>query len=376
MWPLPSPIYLPTPHDSMSSLVSDFLITPVLRQARRLSEISRSTVTGDGDEPSTVPPDEAISEAGPAMSPAPEPEPETVVVAEADAPHSRPLSSSTQDTRVGEEVVTVSPMATEATTRDSLGFPLSPSRSRQIPEDDGMRALRTRIHAINAQELSSAEKAKLMHGTLMEGYLASRAAGHTKSAAFTPGSPLGQGWEPSASPATPEPFKFWHGQLGETSTQDNFVLIDSDIAPTYAPIRHRKTSSDGSSPPSPPDTEPPLGCHHYERNVKLQCFTCQKWYTCRFCHDAKEDHSLIRLETKNMLCMLCGTPQRASEVCISCGEISAQYYCNICKLWENRKSKPIYHCNDCGICRRGLGLGKDFFHCKVSFPRPAGIWPS
>ncbi len=67
-----------------------------------------------------------------------------------------------------------------------------------------------------------------------------------------------------------------------------------------------------------------------------------------------------------MLCMLCSTPQKASDVCVNCGEIAANYYCNICKLWENRKSKPIYHCNDCGICRRGLGLGKDFFHCKVS----------
>jgi hypothetical protein len=53
-------------------------------------------------------------------------------------------------------------------------------------------------------------------------------------------------------------------------------------------------------------------------------------------------------------------------MCINCGEISAQYYCNICKLWENRQNKPIYHCGDCGICRRGMGLGKDFFHCKVS----------
>ena len=38
----------------------------------------------------------------------------------------------------------------------------------------------------------------------------------------------------------------------------------------------------------------------------------------------------------------------------------AQYYCDRCKLWDD-DSTPIYHCYECGICRVGHGLGKDFF---------------
>jgi hypothetical protein len=69
-----------------------------------------------------------------------------------------------------------------------------------------------------------------------------------------------------------------------------------------------------------------------------------------------------------MLCMLCGCPQRASDVCVKCGETAARYYCNICKLWDDKPTKSIYHCADCGICRRGRGIGKDVFHCKVNYP--------
>jgi hypothetical protein len=66
-----------------------------------------------------------------------------------------------------------------------------------------------------------------------------------------------------------------------------------------------------------------------------------------------------------MLCMLCGHAQPAAQYCKQCGELAAQYYCAACKLWDNDASKSIYHCNDCGICRVGKGIGKDFFHCKV-----------
>ena len=77
---------------------------------------------------------------------------------------------------------------------------------------------------------------------------------------------------------------------------------------------------------------------------------------------------LNRRETKNMLCMLCGCAQPASEECALCSERGAWYYCDVCKLWDDDPEKSIYHCNDCGICRVGKGLGKDFFHCKVSPP--------
>ncbi|CAO3640950.1 unnamed protein product [Mucor fragilis] len=107
-----------------------------------------------------------------------------------------------------------------------------------------------------------------------------------------------------------------------------------------------------------------LGCKHYQRKCKLQANCCQKIVTCRFCHDDVEDHNIVRNETKNMLCMLCMTLQPAAQDCSSCGEQVARYYCDKCKLWDDDPKKAIYHCDDCGICRQGNGLGKDFFHCK------------
>ncbi|PNY27956.1 RING finger protein [Tolypocladium capitatum] len=346
----------------MSSLVCEFIINPVLRQARRFSEISRSTLVGDEDHTSAPPPPDAVSESGHDEVPALE----LTVATPQTPPRSRPLSTSTEETTVEEHLT--SPVVLDDVPRDHLGFPLTPKKGRGIPEDDGMLELRNRIHAINAQSIPATEKARLMHEALLEGYRASQAASCGKAGFDSPEPASGQAWEHPAAPGPLDSLKFWHGQFGDSSASDKFFLTDSDISRTYAPIRQSR--SPGNATPtqtsSPYNLSPPLGCQHYERNVKLQCSTCNKWYTCRFCHDAHEDHNLIRMETRNMLCMLCGTPQRASDVCINCGEIAAQYYCNICKLWENRKSKPIYHCNDCGICRRGLGLGKDFFHCKVS----------
>lgn len=363
--------------ESMSSLVSDFIINPVLRQARRFSEISRSTFAADDHETPVTAEPGAVSD--PDVLAAVEHQEPPVTMDHGDAepvarpqtPRSRPVSASTQETRV--EVALEASPSNSTTNHDHLGFPLSARRGQGqgIPEDDGMHELRRRIQAVNSQDISPEEKARRMHELLLEGYRTSQAG--VQSRGQTPlkeVESLGPADEPSTSPGPLESLKSWYTQQAadQTATAEKFVLSDSDVAPTFAPLRQRKGSDDdlqALSPTSPTELQAALGCQHYERNVKLQCFTCKKWYTCRFCHDAEEDHNLVRTETRNMLCMLCATPQKASDVCINCGEVSAYYYCNICKLWENRKSRPIYHCNDCGICRRGEGLGKDFFHCKV-----------
>lgn len=354
----------------MSSLVSEFIINPVLRQARRFSEASRSAPSVGGDQ--VPPPPEAVVESDREIDKDKDhdlirSEPAQRNNAMQAPTEIRPMSSSTEDTRV--EDAPASP-AVDETARDHLGFPLSPTRKgNAIPEDDGMRTLRIRIHEINSRSIPQSAKARHIHDLLLERYRASQGIPSVK--AIEERLPVGETWEPSTSPSagTLDSLKFWQAQLAEVDPPDSFVLSESDKAPTFAPIRKSKSNgydTPATGPTTPTEAILPLGCKHYERNVKLQCSTCKRWYTCRFCHDAVEDHALIRKETKNMLCMLCATPQRASELCINCGEISAQYYCNICKLWENRQNKPIYHCADCGICRRGMGLGKDFFHCKVS----------
>ncbi|KZZ96848.1 CHY zinc finger containing protein [Moelleriella libera RCEF 2490] len=360
----------------MSSLVSDFIINPVLRQARRFSEISRSTFAADDHEtpvttaePSAVSDPDVLAAVEHQESPVTMDHGDAEPVARPQTPHSRPVSASTQETRV--EVALEASPSNSTTNHDHLGFPLSARRRQGIPEDDGMHELRRRIQAVNSQDISPEEKARRMHELLLEGYRTSQAG--VQSRGQTPLKEiesLGPADEPSTSPGPLESLKSWYTQqeADQTAAAEKFVLSDSDVAPTFAPLRQRKGSDDdlqALSPTSPTELQAALGCQHYERNVKLQCFTCKKWYTCRFCHDAEEDHNLVRTETRNMLCMLCATPQKASDVCINCGEVSAYYYCNICKLWENRKSRPIYHCSDCGICRRGEGLGKDFFHCKT-----------
>jgi uncharacterized CHY-type Zn-finger protein len=348
----------------MSSLVSDFLINPVLRQARRFSEISRSTFIGDGGD-STEHAD-AVSDSGhadsPVSSPVSAPVPDPAPVPTVDSPLTRPLSVSTLETRV-EEPEPLPIMSQDSPPRDHIGIALSPLSSRRIPEDDGMRELRSRIHIINSKDIPQSEKARLIHDALLEGYKSSKAVPLVNKI-LENGDNLDHPLSQSPSSPASRPLKFWQNQPEE----ETFILTEEDKTPTFVPVKPPKRH--GSETPVEPfdvlqETEQPLGCQHYERNVKLQCFTCKKWYTCRFCHDANEDHNLIRTETKNMLCMICTTPQKASDMCINCGELSAYYYCDICHLWENRQSKPIYHCNDCGICRRGLGLGKDFFHCKV-----------
>lgn len=261
------------------------------------------------------------------------------------------------------------PTVEDGTPRDHLGFPLSPRRGSKIPEDDGMSALRARIQEIHARDVSPMEKAKLMHQLMLEGHRASRIVLPTSSNEGFAVS-VAQTREEATSQGPLESLMFWQSPDGE-SRPEKFVLTQNDLTPCYAPMRRNKSQSGLNTPSAQADPNagmlhPPLGCQHYQRNVKLQCFDCNKWYPCRFCHDEApgQDHKLPRFQTRYMLCMLCWTPQRASDCCAACQQPSAYYYCDICKLWENRQSKPIYHCYDCGICRKGLGLGKDFFHCQ------------
>lgn len=243
-----------------------------------------------------------------------------------------------------------------------------------LPEDDGMGVLRRKIHAIRDMQSTNTEKARKVHELMTEKYNALRTDPGNDSLpmVFPPLSP-----QSPERPAVPTP----HGDgqafdklpaaasTADRNQRDNpYNLSEEALQPTFFP----KAESDSPvfEEEGDMDTEELeeaiLGCQHYKRNVKLQCITCKKWYTCRFCHDEIEDHNLIRNKTENMLCMMCGHAQPAAHFCENCEEQAAQYFCEVCKLWDNDSKKSIYHCTDCGICRIGQGLGKDFFHCKVS----------
>ncbi|KAL9585625.1 MAG: hypothetical protein Q9212_001408 [Teloschistes hypoglaucus] len=253
------------------------------------------------------------------------------------------------------------------------------SKERILPADDGMGLMRKRIVAIQRTNSSNAEKAKLVHGLMTEQYNSSQPSLHPShpSRPRSPASlasyerPITPGSLQSlerATQCTSPPTSL----SSVTEAFDPFRLSPKDLEPTFwrqqkqiSVVAGSENRSSDSSLENLNEDLKPLGCLHYKRNIKLQCSACYRWYTCRFCHDAAEDHSLNRRATKNMLCMLCGCAQVASERCTRCGERSARYYCSICKLWDDDATRSIYHCNDCGICRVGQGLGKDFFHCQV-----------
>ncbi|KAJ8769822.1 hypothetical protein K2173_008228 [Erythroxylum novogranatense] len=107
-----------------------------------------------------------------------------------------------------------------------------------------------------------------------------------------------------------------------------------------------------------------FGCEHYKRNCKLRAACCGKLFTCRFCHDKVSDHSMDRKATSEIMCMRCLKIQPVGPVCStpSCGGFSmANYYCNICRFFDDERT--VYHCPFCNLCRVGKGLGIDFFHC-------------
>ena len=246
------------------------------------------------------------------------------------------------------------------------------SGDRALPADDGMSHMRKRIIAIQRTDSSNEVKARLVHSLMTEKHNSSQqhlltsraqysASVDSSERPFTPSSPKSEAsLRQTVSPPT-----------SSSSHHDQtkiFQLSPDDLQPTYyqRPDPPPKNGEQEEHTMGIEDDSQALGCAHYKRNIKLQCSACHRWYTCRFCHDAVEDHMLNRRETKNMLCMLCGCAQPASEECMLCSERGAWYYCDICKLWDDSPDKSIYHCNDCGICRVGEGLGRDFFHCKVS----------
>jgi len=79
-----------------------------------------------------------------------------------------------------------------------------------------------------------------------------------------------------------------------------------------------------------------LGCKHYKRSCKVQCSECLKFYTCRHCHNAAENHQFNRRKTSVMLCMKCMTKQPIGQTCNNpeCGAKMARYYCEHCEIKE------------------------------------------
>jgi uncharacterized CHY-type Zn-finger protein len=275
-----------------------------------------------------------------------------------------------------------------STASDAISDRYHSPKLRELPEDDGMTDLRRKIHAIRDDDASGIQKARLIHSLMTESYEAARATFSERPSSQSP--PRVRSREHSTASSSLRIRRLSNRSFDDlierstaASVRAYYNVSPEDLEPTFAPKDIDVTVENCEESPAAnpvPATENDdnlsnsdysdedvqvLGCQHYKRNVKLQCYTCKKWYTCRFCHNQSEDHALERQKTENMLCMLCGLPQPAAQWCKGCGERAASYFCAVCKLWDNDSSKSIYHCHDCGICRIGQGIGKDFYHCKV-----------
>ncbi|KAF9202115.1 hypothetical protein BGZ49_007679 [Haplosporangium sp. Z 27] len=118
----------------------------------------------------------------------------------------------------------------------------------------------------------------------------------------------------------------WKGHRSSDDTQSNDTLeaTEQDLKKTYHD--EEKTI---------------LGCEHYMRGCKLKANCCGKWFNCRFCHDDVSDHTIVRSETKTMLCHGLGQDYFHCKKCNICMNI---------KLQNNHKCIERNLECDCPIC--------------------------
>ncbi|XP_074592704.1 E3 ubiquitin-protein ligase MIEL1-like [Curcuma longa] len=106
------------------------------------------------------------------------------------------------------------------------------------------------------------------------------------------------------------------------------------------------------------------GCKHYRRRCMIRAPCCSQIFHCRHCHNesTKDSHAMCRFEVETVICAICGTEQRVAQACSNCGINMGEYFCEICKFYDDDIEKGQFHCNECGICR--VGGRVNFFHCK------------
>ncbi|KAJ6723483.1 ZINC FINGER (C3HC4-TYPE RING FINGER) FAMILY PROTEIN [Salix koriyanagi] len=112
------------------------------------------------------------------------------------------------------------------------------------------------------------------------------------------------------------------------------------------------------------------GCEHYRRRCKIRAPCCNQIFSCRHCHNEatsslsnpKDRHEIVRHDIKQVICSVCNTEQEVAQVCNKCGVKMGEYFCDICKFYDDDTSKQHFHCDGCGICR--LGGREKFFHCE------------
>ncbi|XP_022959587.1 E3 ubiquitin-protein ligase MIEL1 [Cucurbita moschata] len=112
------------------------------------------------------------------------------------------------------------------------------------------------------------------------------------------------------------------------------------------------------------------GCEHYRRRCRIRAPCCDGIFTCRHCHNEamsslsnpNDRHELVRQDVRQVVCLICNTEQEAVRVCRNCNVNMGEYFCDICKFYDDDTKKKQFHCDACGICR--VGGRENFFHCE------------
>ncbi|PWA64538.1 E3 ubiquitin-protein ligase MIEL1 [Artemisia annua] len=112
------------------------------------------------------------------------------------------------------------------------------------------------------------------------------------------------------------------------------------------------------------------GCKHYHRRCMIRAPCCNEVYGCRHCHNEATNmldsiadrHDIVRYDVTQVICSVCDSEQPVARQCTNCGVNMGEYYCEICKFFDDDTSKEQFHCDDCGICR--VGGRENYFHCK------------
>ncbi|KAF7595741.1 hypothetical protein BBP40_004872 [Aspergillus hancockii] len=155
-----------------------------------------------------------------------------------------------------------------------------------LPEDDGMGALRQKIHAVRDLKYSSAEQARMIHELMTENYNASQSNLYSHLVQTVPSQSRTQSPD---RPVTPN--HRWSGlpldqQFINPATaasialqEKRYSLTAEDLKPTFFPKEEQESPIDDVDDTDAEEFEEAcLGCRHYKRNVKLQCYACKKCF--------------------------------------------------------------------------------------------------
>lgn len=107
-----------------------------------------------------------------------------------------------------------------------------------------------------------------------------------------------------------------------------------------------------------------FGCSEYKRACHMKCPQCEEFVCCRIHHnELHSSHKFDRFKVTTMRCNYCMTEQPVSAECAHCGKKMAEYYCDICHLFNTLpEGRSLHHCEKCGNCREFDTKDKDTLH--------------